>query len=183
MQNNIKELRQAKLMKQAELVRLCNIPGFDVPMLSKIENGKINPTPEIETALMLHLRATHDELFGEWKTIPVNGTGKAENPEPPPLEIEELVACLGKGYRNAKSRRALRSEMDMSDRRLRRLIEAAPQYGYLIGNLSDGEGYFLIDTVQEGKAYYAQELSRAFQIMKKIEPLRTFLDAMGALTY
>lgn len=176
MHNNIKELRHQKLMKQSELVKRCNIPGFDVPMLSKIENGKAQPTAEIETALMLHLQASHDELYGEWKEIPVNGLGNKERIENPPMQVEELVALLKPGRKNAKSRRMLRQEMDVSDRMLRRTIELAAQYGYKIGNLSDGQGYFLIEDEAEAKAYYNQEFSRAMRIMRKIEPLFDFLN-------
>lgn len=170
MGNNIKELRHQKLLKQSELVERCNIPGFDVPMLSKIENGRIMPTPEIEQALMLHLRATKDELYGEWKEIPIKRKEAREQIAEPPMLVVELVSYLKPGRQNAISRWQLRQKMDVSDRVLRRTIEAAAQYGYAIGNLSDGKGYFLCSDEREAKAYISQEMSRAWSIMDKLSP-------------
>ena len=178
---NIRELRIQKVMTQQELVKAVNMPGFDVGMLSRIENGHCLPTPEAEEALKSALQATHDELFGEWKQVDVPGTGPhtSERAAEIPMAVEELVACLGKGWRNAKTRKTLAIEMDIGDRMLRRLIETAQEHGVLIGNLTDGNGYFLIDNVDDGKAYYAQEKSRAMQLLKKIDPLGRWLMMMG----
>ena len=99
------------------------------------------------------------------------------------MEEEELVACLRKGRKNAKTRKMLVLEMDMKDRRLRKLIESAQAHGALIGNLSDGDGYFLIDDPSEGASYYAQENSRAMKILRKIEPLQKWLLLMGVKVY
>ena len=65
MTNEIKKLRLEKCMTQAELVRQVNLPGFDVTMLSKLENGHCAPTPEVENALLSHLQATRSELYPE----------------------------------------------------------------------------------------------------------------------
>lgn len=175
MGNNIKELRHQRLLKQSDLVERCNIPGFDVPMLSKIENGKIMPTPEIEKALMLHLQAAKDELYGEWKEIPVKHTNR-EHIEEPPMEVVELVSYLKPGKQNAISRWQLRQKMDVTDRVLRRIIARASEYGYAIGNLSDGKGYFLCETQEEAKAYIAQETSRAWEIMNKLNPFYKLIE-------
>ncbi len=176
MGNNIKELRHDKLLKQSELVERCNIPGFDVPMLSKIENGKVLPTPEIEQALMLHLKATKDELYGEWKEIPVKREEDRERLEEPPMMVTELVSYLKTGRQNAISRWQLRQKMDVSDRMLRKTIEVAADYGYAIGNLSDGKGYFLCADASEAKAYVSQELSRAWSIMNKLNPFYKLIE-------
>ena len=178
---NIRELRFQKLMTQQELVREVNIPGFDVGMLSKIENGHCLPTPEVLEALKRSLQATQDELYGEWKSLTIQKPKANTDDSEPTLtfEEEELVACLRKGRKNAKTRKMLALEMDMKDRKLRKLIETAQVHGARIGNLSDGDGYFLIDDPAEGKAYYAQENSRGMQILRKVEPLRKWLILMG----
>ena len=185
MQCNIRELRIQKLMTQQDLVKEVNLPGFDVGMLSRIENGHCLPTPMAEEALKRALQATHDELWGSWKEIPVL---KAETDTRDydsdydgelPFEEEELIACLREGRKNAKTRDMLRRELDISDRRLRKLIETAQAHGARIGNLTDGNGYFLITDPKEGSAYYAQENSRAMRILRKIEPLGRWLALMG----
>ena len=172
MHNNIRELRTDQLLTQKDLVTLCNIPGFDVPTLSRIENGKVAPTEQIENAIMLILRCTKDELYGEWKEVNVKGLGNKELIENPPMQVLELISHLKYGRQNAKSRRLLKQEMDIHDRTLRRTIALASKYGYCIGNLSDSEGYFLIANDDEAKAYYKQELSRAMQIMEHIAPIQ-----------
>ncbi len=183
MENNIKALRLAKQETQADLVRAVNLPGFDVTMLSKIENGHCVPTPEVEKAILSHLQATRSEIYPGWKEadvrIPKAHTAQRERKDEPPFEVEELVACLRFGWKNAKTRFALRQEMDVGDRRLRKIIQMAQEYGYLIGNLTDGNGYFLIDDVMEGKEYYHQEFSRAMETFKKIDALGRWLRFMG----
>lgn len=178
---NIRELRIQKLMTQQDLVKAVNLPGFDVGMLSRIENGHCLPTPEAEEALKRALQATHDELFGTWKEIPVlkDETDTRDSDGEFTFEEEELIACLWEGRRNAKTRDMLRRELDISDRRLRKLIETAQAHGARIGNLTDGNGYFLITDPKEGSAYYAQENSRAMRILRKIEPLGRWLALMG----
>lgn len=183
MDNRIKALRMEKQMTQAEFVKLVNIPGFDITMLSKIENGHCVPTPDVEKAILSHLQATRSEIYPGWKEadvrLPKAHTGEREPKDDPPFEVEELVACLRPGWKNAKTRFALRAEMDVTDRRLRKIIQTAQEYGYLIGNLTDGNGYFLIDDVKEGKDYYHQEFSRAMEIFKKIDALGAWLRLMG----
>ena len=181
MQCNIRELRIQKLMTQQELVKAVNLPGFDVGMLSRIENGHCLPTPMAEEALKLALQATHDELWGSWKEIPIQKgeTDTRDSGGELTFEEEELIACLREGRKNAKTRDMLRRELDISDRRLRKLIETAQAHGARIGNLTDGNGYFLITDPKEGSAYYAQENSRAMRILRKIEPLGRWLALMG----
>lgn len=181
MQCNIRELRIQKLMTQQDLVKAVNLPGFDVGMLSRIENGHCLPTPEAEEAIKRALQATHDELWGSWKEIPIlkTETDTRDSGGEYTFEEEELIACLREGRKNAKTRDMLRRELDISDRRLRKLIETAQAHGARIGNLTDGNGYFLITDPKEGSAYYAQENSRAMRILRKIEPLGRWLALMG----
>ena len=93
------------------------------------------------------------------------------------FELEELLYVLGHGQENAKSRKRLMQEMDMSDRKIRKLIEEARKRGYIIVNV--GNGYYLADADEEKERYYRQEYSRAMSILQNIAPLRHELRANG----
>lgn len=181
--NNIRELRIEKALTQTQLVKICNVPGFDEPMLSKIENGRIMPTKEIEEALMSALQAARSELYGEWKEIPLRGVGvrkrKTDGIPDNDWEAKELVETLKYGKANAIKRWELRVEMGLGDRRLRKVIERTQGYGILIANNSDGDGYYLVGTPEEAEAYYRQELSRFANGLNKIEPFREYLVENG----
>lgn len=97
--------------------------------------------------------------------------------EPMSFELEELLYTLGHGAENAKSRKMLTQEMDISDRKLRKLIEEARKRGFLIVNV--GNGYYLADADEEKERYYRQEYSRAMSILQNIAPLRHELRANG----
>ena len=183
MKNNSRDLRISLLMTQAELVRRVNVPGFDVSMLSKIENGHCLPTPEVENALKSTLQATTDELYGSWKEVPIKGVGarvrEFERFPDAPWEIKELVSCLKVGKENAKSRAVLRAELQIKDRLLRKRIEIAQSMGYMIANNSDGEGYYICADEKEAEYYYRQEMSRIRSTMSKLESFRRFLAERG----
>lgn len=57
--------------------------------------------------------------------------------------VEELIYCIGTGKRHAKTSRQLAWLMDISERRVRMLIEQARHDGYLI--FAYGDGYFIPD--------------------------------------
>lgn len=73
-------------------------------------------------------------------TIP----GVIQPEEPMSFELEELLHVLGHGPDNAKSRKMLTQQMDMSDRKVRRLISEARQRGIFILNRCDGTGYYIV---------------------------------------
>ena len=184
--NNIKELRTGMAMTQAQLVEKMNLPGFGAPDLSRIENGKAAPTPEQEEALCRALQAHPVELYGQWKEIPVRNqkthkTRIERKREDAPFDVQELVCCFGEGGKdNARQKRELMYETDTRDRGLRRLIQKAYSFGYLIANDQDGRGYYLIDTVEEAKRYYRQERARDMAIVdQKLRPLARYIRENG----
>lgn len=177
--NNIKELRQERLLSQKELVAAVNLPGFDVPLLSKIENDVCRPTPEAEIRLCQVLHAQPVELYGEWRQIPLNESFPPVAPPDLDLDIVELLQYLPRSKANAIPRHLLALNMDVSDRQLRRIIEKANAAGVFIANGCDGKGYYLVDSVEEGTAYYRQEHRRALSKLTALAPLRRWLIEKG----
>lgn len=177
--NNIKELRQERLLSQKELVAAVNLPGFDVPLLSKIENDVCRPTPEAEIRLCKALHAQPVELYGEWRHITLNESFPPVAPPELDFEIVELLQYLPRSKANAIPRQLLAINMDVSDRKLRKIIEKANAAGVIVANGSDGRGYYLVETVEEGAAYYRQEHRRAISKLVALEPLRKWLIEKG----
>jgi hypothetical protein len=58
---------------------------------------------------------------------------------------------------------------EVTDRQIRAAIEKLRNQGVLIGNLSDGGGYYLVESREEYKAFRAMYGSRAFTILNTLE--------------
>lgn len=185
MANNIRELRQEALLTQPKLCELVDLPGFDVPLLSKIENDVCRPTPEAEIRLCKVLRVAPVELYGQWRQLPIKEVKEQRthfmDVYDIPDDVQELIENLPRTHDNAIPRWLLAMNMGMGDRALRRLIEKARRLGILIGNGSDGKGYYLINDYEEAKAFYRQEQSRAINTLTTLEPLRRWLKHQEVL--
>ena len=177
MENNIRELRIEKAWTQQRLCKEVNMPGFDRSLLSKLENGLIAPTPELEASLCRALQVQPVHLYGKWVQLDLNlPKAHTERPEPS-FELEELWATLRRGHRNATDRKELAYEMDMTDRRVRDLIAKSAQFGVFIGNT--GTGYFIIETEDEFRRYYRQEMSRAVSTFRKVQSMKSYAHKKG----
>lgn len=184
--NNIRDLRTGMGMTQEQLVKRMNLPGFGAPELSKIETGKAAPTPEQIEALCRGLQAHEVELFGKWKEIDClpqkrRRTRIERKRENAPMDVLELVSCLGTGKKDAKTKRELMWELDeTNERSFRKLIQKCYDFGYLVANDQDGKGYYLIETAEEAKKYYRQERARELAIVdRKLTPLIEYITASG----
>lgn len=94
-------------------------------------------------------------------------------------EEMEVITFIPKGKKNAISRGALAASAGYSDRRVREIIVQLQQKGYMICNMSGGEGYFIAADLDEIDAYYRQEKARAVSIFKRIKPMRQVLKLNG----
>lgn len=97
------------------------------------------------------------------------------NKEYSDYHIDELMCILKKGKNNAISRRRLCMEMDMSDRKVRAIIEKARDEGCLIMNEQDGKGYYLPDSIEDIYRQYVQDKNRALSILKRQKHMRKIL--------
>lgn len=105
--------------------------------------------------------------------------GKSEKADFDSFELEQLLTHIRQGKRNAVAGRQLALLMDISDRKIRDLVEEARRKGSLIINDQDGAGYYLAETADEVERQYKQMTSRAMAIMKSRVPFRKFLKGIG----
>ena len=99
------------------------------------------------------------------------------------LDTETMVCLVVNdipfGRANAVKRSELCARLGLSDRKLRRLIEAARSYGFIILNCQDGHGYYQTDDIDEIERQYHQDKARAMSILARQKEIRRRLKAAG----
>ena len=95
------------------------------------------------------------------------------------FRISELMATLKAGHNNATKREDLALKLDLSDRKVRSLIEKARQEGCLIMNNQDGRGYYLPASIEDIERQYWQDTNRALAIFKRRKHMRRLLKEAG----
>lgn len=176
--NKIKERRVELGLTQPELsAELKKVdPRIDVAMVSRFEQGVCLPTPAVAERIELVLQATMDELYGtddELYSLRQNAEKSA------PDWINAFVAHIPLGKGNAVSRAQLSELTGLSDRAVRKMIQQARQYGYLIINDCDGRGYFQSDNPDEWEKHYKRETARAMTVLRVRKCLRQRLKEAG----
>lgn len=56
---------------------------------------------------------------------------------------------------------------DISDRKMRAMLENAKNEGFVIGNNQDGQGYYVPETLKELEIIYRQNENRALSILRQ----------------
>lgn len=177
--NNLRDIRLKKgYIRIQDFAAALDFPGVDIPMISKIETDVVRPNPALEDRMCQVLGCEPEELFGEWRQTILPNMKPETLPERDE-RVEKLISHLGAGAENAVSRSDLCRFMDTNDRQLRKLIARAEEYGYSIGNISNGRGYFLTLPDKEGYQYWKQERSRAMAILHRQRNLRRKLKEAG----
>lgn len=83
------------------------------------------------------------------------------------------------GAENAITRERLSSLLNLSDRKVRKLIEEARKDGAFIINNQDGRGYYQSDATEDLLAHYRQENARAMKILQQQTHIRRELKTRG----
>lgn len=180
--NNIKKIRLERGMSQKDVTTYlrCYDKRMDSSMLSRFENGACLPTPLIMRCLCNLFDCLPNDLYGmsdiEYMHELINEPVPAE---PESFHVTELIATLDYGRRKAIKRHALAALLDMSDRRLREIIEEARKCGYVILSLPNGGGYYLSNNTDEIHDFYLREKARAYSILRRLGPIRKILKARG----
>lgn len=84
-----------------------------------------------------------------------------------------LLNLIPFGQANAITRRELCLLTGLTDREVRRQIQALRAGGEIIINNQDGRGYYRTDDPAEIERYYRQEYSRAVTIIKTVNAIKT----------
>lgn len=175
--NNLKAARESMGLTQKELASMIKEtdPRIDVGMVSRFEIGVCLPTPVVARAFARCLSASVRDLFSEEGQTYIQDITLAETPvEPLPFAVEDLLNEL---HELPRTRKDLCRTMDISDRRLRRLIREAREHGYVICN--NGRGYYLTTDENEMVTFYKTERRRALSILQGLSVLRKHLKALG----
>jgi len=85
-----------------------------------------------------------------------------------------IIDYIQTGKANAISRQQLSDLTGLSDREVRRLIEAARQH-HAICNLQDGKGYFMASNIQEALAFVNIQNSRGRAVFDATAGAREFI--------
>lgn len=95
--------------------------------------------------------------------------------------IPPVVAALQPGHENAVKRHVLAHRLGVTDRKMRKQIEAARQDGWQILNDGDGAGYYLADNLDALERHYRVEHARAIKTLYTLKPIRAYLRERGRL--
>lgn len=83
------------------------------------------------------------------------------------------------GKDNAVSRAYLSAMLGVSDRKMRKMIEAERRNGAMILNAQDGNGYYISDDLDELERQYRQDTARAMAILTRRKAIRNKLKEAG----
>lgn len=175
---NIKQRRLELGLTLADVAAACREidPRIDVPMVSRFESGVCLPTEEIRKCIFRTLQITETDEYAEDGCLSL----LREKPlKSPPAWIEAFVANIPLGKSRAVTRRTLCERTGQSDRAVRRMIEQARRWGYVIVNDGDGAGYYQSDCIADIEAQYHRETSRAMAILTTRKLLRQKLIDAG----
>ena len=180
--NNIKKIRLERGLSQRDVTTYlrCYDRRIDSSMLSRFENELCYPTPLIMRCLCNILDCVPADLYGMNEQQYVEDLIKENSPAvPESFHVTELIAALSYGRRNAIRRDSLAMLLDLSDRRLRQIIEEARACGYVILSLPNGGGYYLSNDTDEIHAFYLREKARAASILHRLRPIHKILKEAG----
>lgn len=178
MDMNIKQRRLELGLTLADVAAACREvdPRIDVPMVSRFESGVCLPTEEVRKRILCTLQIPQDEEHIEDGCLSI----LREKPlKSPPEWIVAFVAHIPFGKCKAVSRQMLCDRTGLSDRQMRKMIEQARRYGFVIVNDGDGAGYYQSDCIADIEAQYNRETSRAMAILTTRRLLREKLKDAG----
>ncbi len=92
-------------------------------------------------------------------------------------DLAIVLNHIPKGRENAIKHDALMNKTNMSDRRLRLVIEVA-RLDHCIINNQDGRGYYIAKNKEEAIRYQKQEEARAKSILKRLKGTKVFIKSI-----
>ena len=97
-------------------------------------------------------------------------------------EYKRVVDAIPYGRKNAVSRVTLAANVGMTDRQVRKCIEAARKDGrFIISANENGGGYYIATDLEEIEAQYKIDRARALAVLSRLKPMRQKLKTEGRL--
>lgn len=171
----VKEYRQKNHLKQAELVE--QIAGFcpeiDVPLLSKIERGIVEPPKVLQEYVDNGLANDSNARKNEKGTTYQSTLEKLLN-EPNYRIIYEMIASAS--FTRPMDKRALALRTKLTEREVRRIIGEFRKSGIRIGTCSGKKGYWLCQGEYEYNLLRNDLKARAMDLLRTIKAMDNSME-------
>ena len=179
--NHVRERRLALGLTQRQAAGMCRDidAAMDASTLSRIENGMCLPTAKGLEALEIVFKTSAADLFPPEDLRIVRhleDVSERQDVSECATVLEQLIPL---GRDRAVKREDLARMLEVTDRRVRLMIEQARGAGLLICNDGDGRGYYRTDAVEDLVKQYRQDTHRALSILYRRKAVRKALIAAG----
>lgn len=178
MSNVIKYYRNLKGLTQPELVKEMKgeFPWVDASLISKMESEKCEPT-EAMRAWACNMANSFIQSRNTLKGIVNHSEDKvSENGDFSPLMAKVYEALKDTDIDHRLTRYQLGKLTGMGDRRNRDLLEEMRSMGYRIGSEMGAEGYWLIRSEEEYRAWIKVYSSRAYTVLRNKSAMDNYVE-------
>lgn len=154
---NIKEYRLSKGLTQPGLAKELNQAlgiSIDAPLISKLENGVVYPSPEIQAYIDTHRNYSKVDL----------------------TPTQERIYSLLKNSEGTVSRSTLCFFCQQDDRSCRKDISEMRKKGIRICSSSTSRGYWLAKSESDYKDLRAEYLSRISDMASVVKAMDSFVE-------
>lgn len=159
---DFKDARIELGLTQAGMAKML---GIDAPTVSKIENGKVAPSPSMYEIVFKALASSSEERKGKGSINLSSGAKKSLKTE---ICDSVLEALQYTSYSQPISRESLKAFTKANDRQNRDAIAELRKMGYRIGSYSGGKGYWLCKTEEEYQIVRNMYLSKARDMLATV---------------
>lgn len=173
---DIKSARAELKLTQKEMADLM---GIDVPLLSKMENGKACPTPTqseiVFKALATPFRATLGASSTNISTEGLTPLKTAKNALRSDLQNSVLEALVYSSKEQPVSRETLKVWTKSSDRQNRMAIRQLRKMGFRIASSGRRNGYYLCKSNDEYQEIRSEYISKAMDMLETVRRMDAVL--------
>lgn len=166
---DIKSARTELGLTQKEMADLM---GIDVPLLSKMENGKACPTATqseiVFKALATPFRATLEPSSTNISTEGLTPLKTAKNALRSDLQNSVLEALVYSSKEQPVSRETLKVWTKAGDRENRRAIRELRKMGFRIASSGRRNGYYLCKSNDEYQEIRSEYISKAMDMLETV---------------
>lgn len=167
------DIREARLtlgMTQAEMAEML---GIDAPLLSKIENGIVEPSTSMYDIVFKALASRSNARNGVGS---INLSTDEKTALKTPIYRSILNALEYSSFSQPVSRDSLRVWTKCNDRQNRDAITDLRKMGYRIGSYSGGKGYWMCRSDEEYQLVRNMYLSKARDMLETVSAMDRHID-------
>lgn len=158
--NNIREARMELGLKQEEFAEML---GIDAPLLSKLENGIVDPTASMNEIVFKALASHSNARKGSGSS---NSSKSEKNPLKTGIYASILEALKYSSREQPITREMLKTWTKCGDRQNRKAIAELRKAGCPIGSSSSVKGYWLCRTEEDIEPINKMLKSKAIDMLQ-----------------